>query len=290
MTSIHAPIPVDLKDAVREARQRGEEGEVEIPEEQEERTVAAPQRVTSSVVMKKRPQLVQQHTQSAGSADSTTTIMSVQRPRNFQPQQEESPEDEEESEEGSESKENDPSLSASPVFIAPSSPRKNLLGKRPLSDLPTPSDPDEEEDVEDRLSASDRNIANNGNERPITTNASTGARKSPKLAERSKDINNCSGDAAFTQRCEGKESADEMVQSTISKSAASVITEEGKENNMARVGSGCQEKPPAIQKKAPLTASGVSRPGTAGRNMSTGSSSSASSGKVGKPRVGLRRL
>jgi ubiquitin-conjugating enzyme E2 S len=70
-------------------------------------------------------------------------------------------------------KENDPSLSPTPVLPAPPSPRKNTLGKRPLSVISTsyPDDPDadmmvidsdsEEEEESVQVSPSDRNIAAN---------------------------------------------------------------------------------------------------------------------------------
>ena len=70
-----------------------------------------------------------------------------------------------EDDEVSASKENDPSISPSPVSPPPTiQPRRNtILGKRPLSDLPTPEEPpsDDESQTHSHLSASERNIAAN---------------------------------------------------------------------------------------------------------------------------------
>lgn len=69
------------------------------------------------------------------------------------------------------SKENDPSLSPTPVETPPLSPRKNALGKRPLSIISTsyPDDPDadlmavdsDSEEEPPQMSPSDRNITAN---------------------------------------------------------------------------------------------------------------------------------
>ena len=66
--------------------------------------------------------------------------------------------------EASASKENDPSISPSPVSPPPSLPlrRNTVLGKRPLSDLPTPEEPpSDDEEQHACLSASEKNIIAN---------------------------------------------------------------------------------------------------------------------------------
>ena len=198
MTSIHAPISADMKDAVREARRRGEDEGVDIEEDIETRrpTIKKGASSTSSVVMKKKPQ--PERTDS-GYASLDGPASSLSRPArrmqvSIQTPAEPQSEDEEIYDEEAASKENDPSLSPSPVSPAPPSPRKNVLGKRPLSDLPTPKSGeyayiDDDEEVEggydgERLSSNDQNIAANAAE-PM----GPPARKSPKLTERLKGVN-----------------------------------------------------------------------------------------------------
>lgn len=68
-----------------------------------------------------------------------------------------------EDDESSASKENDPSISPSPVSPPPTLPvrRNTVLGKRPLSDLPTPEEPPSEDEQQRGLSASEKNIVAN---------------------------------------------------------------------------------------------------------------------------------
>jgi len=85
------------------------------------------------------------------------------------------------------SKENDPSLSPSPVAPVPPSPRKSILGKRPLSVLATAFDPDTvmldaDGRVFDGMTASEKNIAANNDDVAQPSPYST-QRKSPKLSQ-----------------------------------------------------------------------------------------------------------
>jgi len=166
MTSIHAPIPPRLKSAVQNAKLRGEDGCVILEEGTAQRpTNSKALSGTCSLVMKKnksssRPQAI--FNQRAQSQELDTTSGEVH----------------------DEAKENDPSQSPSPVSVVPSSPRKNVLGKRPLSELPTPTDPDSEDLLEEmngqNMTASERNILA-GQRIPSLDEASPRVRKSPKL-------------------------------------------------------------------------------------------------------------
>ncbi|MCJ1233539.1 hypothetical protein MMC14_001497 [Varicellaria rhodocarpa] len=84
-----------------------------------------------------------------------------------------------EDDEASASKENDPALSPTPVTAPLPNPRRPTLGKRPLSDLPTPVDTEANDDDEAPpiLSPSEQNIANNAP--PLLPSASSNAPGTP---------------------------------------------------------------------------------------------------------------
>ncbi|PGH00143.1 ubiquitin-conjugating enzyme E2 S [Blastomyces parvus] len=195
MTSIHAPIPKDMKPAVMEARRNGDESGIVITEDDDRPAAAIGSRKTAStspvstVIMKKpvaqrKPSSPRtekldiriKHTSQNGLLSSSSQLPSSPFPRDQQAHDDES--DNEDT--GSPSKENDPSLSLSPVAISPSSSRKGVLGKRPLAVLASPSEPelvlvdsgDADDDInshshsnsngnDDGLTPSERNIAAN---------------------------------------------------------------------------------------------------------------------------------
>ena len=130
MTSIHAAIPPSMKEAVREARQRGED--------------------------------------KLSSNENSVRRLSQNLERNSHPppiapppQIYEDPEIGDENDEDA-SKENDPAYSPHP-FSPPikRAPRPSLLGKRPLSDLPTPDAEPSDDEEDHKMSPSERNIAAN---------------------------------------------------------------------------------------------------------------------------------
>ena len=180
MTSIHAPIPQNLKDAVLEAKRRGESDVNPVQSEPAERP--APLRTsssTSSVVMKKEVPLKMKRTQHEKDGDlaQPTFTGGVH----------------EDSEEQDDAKENDPAQSPSPVICSSESMRKNVLGKRPLSELPTPIDPEATDthtsDVDFGTTASDLNILA-GRKTPAEMSPLTEpVRKSPKLNVSAQDTN-----------------------------------------------------------------------------------------------------
>jgi ubiquitin-conjugating enzyme E2 S len=209
MTSIHAPIPADMKIAVNEAKLRGEDGGTVIQEQQEDtRALRSRKEIkVQSVTMKKKgntsqPQPTQQQT-SLSSLPPTTDqdeIMTSSDAEN----------ENDENNTSTASKENDPSLFPSPIKFAPPSPRKNTHGKRPLSVLtmpldhllshsndqtsPPPTMMDTDEDGNDMMmTASEKNIAANHQDSIPEEDEDRGdaspRRKSPKLSALNKGVN-----------------------------------------------------------------------------------------------------
>ncbi|KAJ6145409.1 Ubiquitin-conjugating enzyme E2 [Penicillium chermesinum] len=144
MTSIHAPITSDLQDAVREAKHRGEDT-IPMPKHRDQGSISQrprkQQRLQSTAQPSVRPR----------SRIPTPSGHLPQLPRSpppapAMPVNEDIMTDSENEDPASASKENNPSLSPSPVNLAPPtvSPRKNAFGKRPLSVLSVayPEDPD----------------------------------------------------------------------------------------------------------------------------------------------------
>ncbi len=315
MTSIHAAIPSDLKDAVAEAKRRGEDAGTEIREDKEERRPTLRKASASStMVMKKRPQIARL---GGGRSESTASVESVSSIRanpsqtsltarlsQLPPVEGEASDDE--NDEATANQENDPSLSPSPVSPFPPSPRKNILGKRPLSDLPPPVDPDVDdgEDMCDseRTITSAQNIANNINaayfptdKHQSTGSSSTSSRKSPKLSEMGQGIN-ASGrlrddieDRALITPFSDEDAAAEQYNSQpLPVSRHGIMTsEEGKEN--ITDGSSAKGKSGLVKPIAEVSTVAMKVSAT-GRNSSTSSKGSVGSGKGAKPRVGLRRL
>ncbi|KAI9827448.1 MAG: hypothetical protein M1832_004797 [Thelocarpon impressellum] len=269
MTSIHAVVPRDLRDAVVEAKRRGDEG-ASIREDADTTTKDAT-RITpasSSLVMKSSLQ------EMTGDLD-------------------------EEEDDEDESKENDPSLSPSPVTYAPPSPRKNVLGKRPLSALPTPIDPDaplvegDEAEIEgdESLSPSERNIARN-----TPSTCSDGPRKSPKLSERGAGVN-----ASGRVREDTDNDAAASLEEVPGPGEIKARGADGKEN-VSEGSSGERQQLSALSSAAASIPGGKKGLGTtmpttktvdvAGRKAPAAKAGGPAGGSIGKAkaRVGLRRL
>lgn len=293
MTSIHASIPSELKEAVLAAKRRGEEAGTEVREDTDSKRVPTRKVTTSSqVVMKQRPQLpdfCSKRSESGSNVSSAQSATMQSLPNDHSSEQVEGTEaPDDDNDETTAAKENDPSLSPSPVSQAFPSPRRNTLGKRPLSDLPTPIDPDADEDEDNVLSPSERNIANNApyfpsDQRHISTPGSR-PRKSPKLAERSKAVNSSGrlrDDIAPAPIITPFEDADTDVPHK-----ECVSLDEGKEN--VTEGNAWKGKSAVVKKS--LSSAAPAKPAAAGRKVSAASTSSAGSGKNAKPRIGLRRL
>lgn len=174
MTSIHAPIPPDLKDSVAEAKHRGEDpSSIRLEEDTSTQRPRKQQRLHPGTIKK-----------------------SIHKPN---PSDDIS--DSENEDPASASKENNPSLSSTPVRLTPPSPRKSALGKRPLSVLttPYPEDPDADMMLVDSDSEHERGLTKSSSEQNISANTRTRAsvspqRKSPKLTL------NKGGNASFRLR------------------------------------------------------------------------------------------
>ncbi|GMF72777.1 unnamed protein product [Aspergillus oryzae] len=198
MTSIHAPVPTDLKSAAAEAKTKGEDAGTTIPEQEEPRLLRSRKGTrVQSVTMKKKT------TRKNGERASSRSQRQSNSPGPETPAEEQQSEihreadstisDDESENLSNASKENDPALSPSPVKFAPPSPRKNALGKRPLSVLTLPLDTDpfamdpDDSDLEG-MTASEKNIAAN-NYGGSPERDPFPQRKSPKLSVRSKGVN-----------------------------------------------------------------------------------------------------
>ncbi|KAE8134470.1 ubiquitin-conjugating enzyme/RWD-like protein [Aspergillus pseudotamarii] len=198
MTSIHAPVPTDLKSAAAEAKTKGEDVGTTIPEQEEPRLLRSRKGTrVQSVTMKKK------NTRKNGERASSRSQRQSNSPETENLAEEQQLEihheadsilsDDESESLSNASKENDPALSPSPVKFAPPSPRKNALGKRPLSVLTLPLDTDpfamdpDDSDLEG-MTASEKNIAAN-NYGDSSERDPSPQRKSPKLSVRSKGVN-----------------------------------------------------------------------------------------------------
>lgn len=149
MTSIHAPVPNNLKQPVSEAKHRGEDPAM-----------------VARVEPEQQPSIQTQETRRTGLVMKTpATATSVEIPdENMQPDNDEDLMDDD-------YKENDPSLSPEPIITAPSFSRKSDQEKRPLSVLSTapPRDTDvvmydsmsDDDGSSDGMTSSERNIAAN---------------------------------------------------------------------------------------------------------------------------------
>ena len=197
MTSIHAPIPQNLQDAVSEAKRRGESDVSRLQAEPAERpaTLRATSS-TSSVVMKTAKDIQRDKIK----VPSQPSVAEVQ-PENI--------------EEQDDTKENDPDQSLFLATLSSESMGKIVLGKRPLSELPTPIDTEATD-----ATASDLNILAG---RKSPTEASTPVepiRKSPKLHVSTAETN-----------AHGRGREGDSGSIATDKPARSVVTtNEGKEN------------------------------------------------------------
>ncbi|KAF7502622.1 hypothetical protein GJ744_005438 [Endocarpon pusillum] len=163
MTSIHARIPAHLRHAVDAARRRGEEEDRSSDRAEKEATPAALKLNShpASLLLQRIP-----------STHPQPYALSPIR----QPVDSQSYELSEDEEDHDPCKENDPSQSPSPVIESPRSPRKNVLGKRPLSELPTPTD------LEEGMTESEKNIAVNQDSQSCAASSFGPPKKSPRLA------------------------------------------------------------------------------------------------------------
>lgn len=272
MTSIHAAVPSTLAQAVYQAKSRGED------------------------VMKPSAPL---QARSVGADDIKCRKRSHQSLHLSTYPSPPAVEDESDAEddEASASKENNPSISPLPVPPPALLSRRPILGKRPLSDLPTPIESDDEDEYDDggNMTSSERNIAKN------TPNLSTSfssisvscepQRKYFKLSERSWASSNSTGRTRDESNNAGSftffEDADD--QDYERQTSKRICLQEGKENILEDVSSASAAQPKSTTPTIGLglkTLSGaelVRKPSAPHVPIGAGVPKA-------KPRVGLRRL
>lgn len=291
MTSIHAPIPPEFKDAVTEAKLRGED-EGAVIEERDEIRLARPRKEhrVHNVTMKEAAHRVeaagQQSQPPSDVADVRTTSEDGM------------------SEDENEDQENDPSRSPIPVKLAPPSPRRNALGKRPLSVLtaPFPEDPDtdimlvdEDDDMDSpSMTSSERNICANNVPARTTTSPQ---RKSPKLSL----LDKSSGSGRIRNDLQIYEDGSEMAIQDVSRRSRDTgkenqtfgLLKETRQFQVVGVVNG-SEPLPAEQAQAllaptiPLSTSGESS--KVSKKAAAGVRKVSSSATKARPRIGVRRL
>lgn len=269
MTSIHANIPTDLRAATLAAKARGEDpGTKTLGDTDQRPTLKGKAASSSSVVMKKLPQ----------------RMAVIPSPPILKPQiQNDDDSASEEDNEESASKENDPMLSPSPVPTQ--TPRKPTFEKRPLSDLPTPVEPEEGGHTETTcLSPPDQNIINN-HVNPALTSTLSDPHKASQLTERSRDVN-------YTIRIfQGTDTNGSSVSlpnpketDDTGRPAKRVCSDDSKENLSA-------EHPSKIlPQKTSSVISSVTKAAILAPRMSSAPSSLGTGNAKGKARSGLRRL
>lgn len=277
MASIHARIPANLQDDVVVAKRRGEASSTASKNYVDQ----TPKLRTSSGLAGKRPNHLHLSSQPRTRELSRANIG---RSEEFDDTSDSCAEDE-----ASASKENDPSLSPSPVAIE--SPRISSSTKRPLSDLPTPT-----EDICDlksstSISPSEQNIPSNAPliSSPLGFAAPDGFCESLKLVERSRSVNyvgralqETGKEGLVTMSLDSK--ANEVDYAPASKRLCS---RDGKENGFEDFGI-CETATVAAR---PMLANGnvpVARlPAAITRKPMV---NTATSSRTARPRVGLRRL
>lgn len=180
MTSIHARIPTDLSEAVLVAQRRGETVGAPIIDHVEQQPPKTTELCKSSGLIVRNAPYV-----------TIPSNDNYRNPETLHPNQlveHDDCSDIDTDDEASASKENDPSQSPSPV--TPPTPRKSTSIKRPLSDLPTPTESQTDEENPLGITSSGRNIANNmAYFTPPFAIGTENSSKALKLAERTRSVN-----------------------------------------------------------------------------------------------------
>ncbi|CAG8207468.1 unnamed protein product [Penicillium nalgiovense] len=306
MTSIHAPIPHSLKDAVTEAKVRGEEAGTTLEEKEKDAIIKRPRkqgRTHAATTKKTAPNTTASENSSQSSYPSKSSNPFAQP---FPPVTDNAMSDSESDDPASASKENDPTLSPSPVHLAPPSPRKTALGKRPLSVLSIPYPEDSDADM--MLIDSDNDNDTPGmtsNERNIT--ATTRSRTSSPLRKTPKLSLLCGGVNASGRLRDEMPIFEDLPQLAMQDSLRR-LSGDGKENRGSATARGLKEKreyhsmktlngsTPLSPAHAQLPTPSLSSSSLSGSSTSGISKKKAMSGLHkrlavrAKPRIGIRRL
>ncbi|KAL9638306.1 MAG: hypothetical protein Q9164_001634 [Protoblastenia rupestris] len=258
MTSIHASIPPDLREIASAARGRGEIAETSRQDNAEPRS----QGMSASPSVLALRSLPQRRT------STHPAPVLIRFPQDAH-------DSDEEEDENSASKENNPALS--PIPVPEPSPRKPKLAKRPLSNLPCPIEPDEDQHTT-FTNPSEQNIAKNAIQIPTAGSRPKGIH----LVEKSSMLNlkgRSSQDRSFEQRTA---SAPEAFELHDGRPVKRICSDEAKENAAA-------ESSIMGQPRAPQSSSVPVKLHSAGPRKASAPGAIGSS-RAGKPRVGLRRL
>ena len=265
MTSIHAAVPDELREAVLAAKSRGEEPGAIVTENIERRPKIKHKSMSSStMVMKNLPHRLS----SKKLAPPPCQIVQEHDPTS-------------EDDESSECKENDPMLSPPPVPALPQ--RRPMLPKRPLSDLPVPIETHPDSDHAPLLSPSEQNIANGSDSTSSSIKAGS-LRKDLQLTERNTSSNT---NGRRLQDVELNDVATQRLEDQIAngpRPSKRVCSEEGKENAL-------EEHRFIRLPDWPLPVmNGMNRECVPNSRKTLGPGSTNVVSVKGKTRVGLRRL
>ena len=262
MTSIHALVPSSMKEAVREARQRGED-----------------KLSSNKNSVRRLSQNLERNSNNPPSAPPPAIY--------------EDPEPGDENEEDA-SKENDPTYSPHPFSPPTKRVPRPLLGKRPLSDLPTPEAEPSDDEEDHKLSPSERNIAANfppaNNHVNPSFKITGGGTYEMNLVSRGCSLSEYSSVAQREREPVGLAihiAEDNDIRTEGTRPKKRVCSADEKENSMQE---GEAERGLEVQKKAAKKPDGVEKKVVKGASLRKVSSNSVSGkGKTGA-RVGLRRL
>ncbi|KAJ5561869.1 Ubiquitin-conjugating enzyme E2 [Penicillium sp. DV-2018c] len=320
MTSIHAPIPPHLKEAVTEAKLRGDDAGVTLKEKEDHETNTRCRRkqTRTHTIHVRKPT----RTKTPSEEDPLPSSSNPSDHRKITPSQDPSPSssnpsdqpcpsmtddtmsDSENDDSASASKENNPSHAPSPVTLAPPSPRKTALGKRPLSVLSV-SYP-EDNDVDMMLVDQDSNNppTMTPNEQNISANTrsrtSSPLRKTPKLSLL------CGGVNASGRLRDEMPIFEDVPQFPV-QDPLRRMSGDGKENRGSATARGLKDKndlssmktsnspaplSPAQAHNPPPALSSLSGSSTSKitKKKSTGGAHGRLAGRSSKPRIGIRRL
>ena len=263
MTSIHASIPSELREACALARRRGEGPETALLEYVFERPSARGKAINPSSVVMKRP------SESTRSRQSSTIKQKMALGTDDEATEED---------EISASKENDPALS--PIPVLPPSPKRPSLSKRPLSDLLCSVAPAEEE--VSCLSQSEKNVADN-----VTIDTNKDALQAgPELAGKTSLLNLKNKNSHDINVDSRAVSAPEPTEAENGRSVKRICSDEAKENAQVEM----RHENQRVQEAKPIVSSSMARNCKVSSTRMASAPGALGGGKVGKPRVGLRRL
>ncbi len=279
MASIHARIPANLRDDVSAAKRRGEESDA-VGRHLDHEPLANAKSCRAFGVGGNRPHHLHLSS-SQGSSRLSDAIIAHTEDLNGSF-------DADSEDEASASKENDPSLSPSPVAIE--SPRISISTKRPLSDLPTPTEPECNPDNLLGMSSAEDNISINAPFFPATVACtSDDSNQTLKLVERSRSLNyiNRANQGIGKDRPVGMPLDEKADSDDDAPASKRICSREEKENGLEELVI-CDA---AMVAASPVTANGNAPAANHPTSITRKPTANAAIGsRAVRPRVGLRRL